>query len=177
MTVNDLGGPGARKPLIVNDLELFNDSCIFFLALYPSYVILYYMMRQRNPDDPRYKIDRTKKVFVYKNLHKDCWSIKQGGLVKVHTTHLDLYQCDFRVNRKGREKVLREKRKNVHAGIRGYITPPEPSYKTWDDIGWWEMSPVTYNPYKNKSFIEQRNGEPRWFANFVKLYPAEVRAI
>ena len=69
------------------------------------------MMRQRNPNDPRYKIDITKKVFVYKNLHKDCWSIKQGGLVKVHATELNLWMCDFKVNQKGREKVLREKEK------------------------------------------------------------------
>ena len=85
------------------------------------------MMRQRNPDDPRYKIDITKKVFVYKTLPQDCWSIKQGGLVKVHATELNLWMCDFRVNRKGREKVLREKRKNVHAGVRGYM-----SESTWD---------------------------------------------
>jgi hypothetical protein len=39
------------------------------------------------------------------------------------------------------------------------------------------MTPLTYNPYKNTSFIEQRTNKPRWFANFVKLYPAHVRAI
>ena len=42
-------------------------------------------------EDPRYKIDTTRKVFVYKNLHKDCWSIKQDGLVKAHANDVTLY--------------------------------------------------------------------------------------
>ena len=50
---------------------------------------------------------------------KGCWSVKQGGLVKPHSTDepILLYDTELKVNRKGREKVLREKRKNVHAGI------------------------------------------------------------
>lgn len=131
-------------------------------------------------EDPRYKIDTKRKVFVYKNLHKNCWSIKQDGLVKAHTEKNDvvrLYSCDFRVNRKGREKVLREQRKNVHAGVRGYLEHPDPSFSVWDDIGWWEMTPVTYNPYRHKSFVDKRTETPRWFASFVQLHPQEVRAI
>ena len=38
----------------------------------------------RNQQDPRYIIKKNRPVYVYKNLHKDCWSIKQHGLVKAH---------------------------------------------------------------------------------------------
>ena len=78
-------------------------------------------MIQRNPQDPRYKIDLKRPVFVYKNLHKDCWSVKQDGLTKAHTNEINMWDCKFQVNAKGRQRVLNEQRKNVHAGIKGYI--------------------------------------------------------
>ena len=48
-------------------------------------------------EDPRYKLDLSKKVFVYKNLHKDCWSIKQDGLVKAHSDKdpISLYETSL----------------------------------------------------------------------------------
>ena len=80
------------------------------------------VMKLRKPEDPRYKIDRSRKVFVYKNLHQNCWSIRQDGLVKAHTKYLYMWDCLFQVNQKGRERVIKEKQKNVHGGILGYIT-------------------------------------------------------
>ena len=119
-------------------------------------------------EDPRYIIDTAKKVFVYKNLHKDCWSIKQGGLVKAHAHDILLYETSFKVNRAGREKVIKEKRKNVHAGVVGYLDHPIPEYATWDE-GTVDLTEVTYNPYKYKSFVEKATEKPRWFSPFVKL--------
>ncbi len=43
LTVNDLGGPGPRKPLIANDLELFCDTCPFFLVFCADSVIIVVM--------------------------------------------------------------------------------------------------------------------------------------
>ena len=133
-------------------------------------------MIKRCPNDPRYEIDETKKVFVYKNLHKDCWSIKQGGLVKAHALHLTLYETHFKVNKKGRDKVLREKKKNVHAGICGYISHPHPSYATWDewDDGEADLLEITYDPYKYRSFVKVANGKPAWFSPYVKMTPSKV---
>ena len=117
----------------------------------------------------RYQIDYKKKVFVYRNLHKNCWSIKQGGLVKAHATEFNLHTCSFEVNRKGRERVLREQRKNVHAGIKGYL-----GESTWDDFPEDMMMEATYNPYKHESFVLKSNDEPRWFADFIKMKPKKV---
>ena len=47
--------------------------------------------------------------------------LKQDGLVKAHTKELILWDCLFQVNSKGRERVLEERQKNVHAGIIGRI--------------------------------------------------------
>ena len=103
-------------------------------------------MELRNQENPKYKIDESRKVFIYKNLHKDCWSLKQDGLVKAHTHDLCLFDCSFRVNAKGRAKVLKERRKNVPAGSSGYIELP-----------WQQPRPniaiAMYNPYKYKSFV------------------------
>ena len=106
----------------------------------------------RTKEDKRYNIDFSRKVFVYKNHHKDCWSVKQDGLVKAHADKLEMWDCSFRVNQKGREKVLKEKRKNVHAGILGRV----------NDIGGTIMvgTEVTYNPYKYDSFVSKEDGHP-----------------
>ena len=115
----------------------------------------------RTKEDKRYDIDFSRKVFVYKNLHKDCWSVKQDGLVKAHADKLEMWDCSFRVNQKGREKVLKEKRKNVHAGILGRV----------DDIGGTIMigTEVTYNPYKYNSFVDKNTESPVYYSGFVTL--------
>ena len=80
-------------------------------------------------EDPRYRLDTNKKVFIYKNLHKDCWSIKQGGLVKAHSDDkpILLYETSLVVNQKGRRKVLKEKRKkpksNLKRKMKGWKIP------------------------------------------------------
>ena len=98
-------------------------------------------------DDPRYKIDESRKVYVYKNLHRNCYSVKQDGLVKMHTDVIYLWDASFRVGAKGRERVLKEKRKNVHAGVSGYID------KAWTHENHPCTNCVIYNPYKWSTFI------------------------
>ena len=117
-------------------------------------------------EDKRYHIDTSRKVFVYKNLHKDCWSIKQDGLVKAHATDLDLWDCAFRVNKKGREKVLAERRKNVHAGVIGYIDGTNCPLEVGTE--------VTYNPYKHSSFVERCTEDPIYYSSFVSLKDNQV---
>ena len=75
------------------------------------------IIKQRKPKDKRYKIDHDRTVRVYRNLHKKCYSIQQDGLVKAHATELYLFDSVFQVNKKGRERVLVEKKKNVHAFV------------------------------------------------------------
>ena len=97
------------------------------------------------------------KVFVYFNLHKKCFSIKalegaMKGRVVAHRDNVLLFHTTFKVSQAGRERVLREKRKNVHAGVCG----------TWHDSGndHGTLSSVkergelvTYNPYKYTTFV------------------------
>ena len=95
---------------------------------------------------------------VYYNLHKRRLSIQQkrrnksGKLfwkVIEHVNHVTLRDPVFKVSEKGRERVLKEKKKNVHAYVEGY---PNVSQIWTDD----DMS-VFYNPYKNSTFVDCDN--------------------
>ena len=115
------------------------------------------------PND-RYKIDESRKVYVYKNLHKDCYSVKQDGLVKLHTHNICLWDASFRVGKKGRERVLNEKRKNVHAGVSGYIDTD------WNDENYPDNTrSVIYNPYKYESFVDGSKETPVYWSSRVRL--------
>ena len=91
-----------------------------------------------------------KRLYVYRNLHLNLFSVRTEGKVVSHVRELILEDARFLVGKKGRERVLREKRKNVHAGISGF----------WAEE--WEANPimraytphkVSYNPYKNETFV------------------------
>lgn len=116
------------------------------------------------------------KVYVYRNLHKDCWSVKalegeHKGRVIYHAQNVTLSDCTFKVSKAGRERVLREKRKNVHAGVVGQlgrINVPL-SYMP-------QMTAVTYNPYKYESFVRKNNDfMPVYGADWV--YMAEDKSV
>jgi len=106
------------------------------------------------------------KVFVYFNLHKKVFSIKalegpDKGRVIAHRRQLVLHDVIFKVSEAGRQRVLRERRKNVHAGVVG----------KWvnDLISVDHKTQVTYNPYKHDSFITKHNEKPIRQANSAFL--------
>jgi hypothetical protein len=97
------------------------------------------------------------KVFVYFNLHKKLFSVKalegpNKGRVVAHRRELSLRHVIFKVSEAGRQRVLQEKRKNVHAGVVGY-------WNDVNDIVDNEIE-VTYNPYKYESFVFKYNEQP-----------------
>lgn len=69
-------------------------------------------------------IDPDRPVRVYRNLHSRLgdgrhWSIRQGQHVVAHADSLHLVDVRFVVSEKGRQRVLSERRKNVHAFAEG----------------------------------------------------------
>ena len=94
------------------------------------------------------------KVFVYFNLHMKMWSVKalegpQKGRVIARTFYVPLRDVQPKVSQKGRDRVLREKRKNVHAGLVGHMLdwPITPKYDRHIPD-----TEITYNPYKSGNF-------------------------
>ena len=111
-------------------------------------------------------IDPAKPVEVYKNLHRGCWSVRQSGIVRFHTYAIALEQCQFKVSESGRQRVLKEKRKNVHAFIKGMVTCKGNRVKG---------DKVTYNPYKMSTF--RKSGQPCHTLDAVVLSTVGVREL
>ena len=115
-----------------------------------------------------------RKVFVYYNLHKHKWSVKdvKTGRVIGHYYEVSLYNAKFKVSEAGRARVLKEKRKNVHAGVEGYLTTDVLARKMDGTILWESQSErhkVTYNPYLYDTFVTVSDKEPIHKAYFVRM--------
>ena len=110
-------------------------------------------------------IDSHKRVFVYWNLHKKCWSVRQSGIVVKHTDDISLKDCRFLVGVSGLERVREEKRKNVHAGVSEYVIREI-------DIPYGQSGSeceVIYNPYKYETFVDYYDHEPILHSDFATL--------
>jgi hypothetical protein len=95
-------------------------------------------------------IDPSKKVRVYRNLHKKCFSVKQNNLVLVHTDHVTLRDCKFIVSKAGQEEIMKGE-------------------SLWGN--------AYYNPYTCDTFIDTYDGSPLETSMFADLYidPTEIR--
>lgn len=93
-------------------------------------------------------IDPLRPVRVYKNLHRDTFSVVQDGLVVAHLDQLCLRDAKPVVSVAGRERVVQEGRKNVHAYLTGMLDEtPAPKARV----------ELTYNPYKSDHFYLKRD--------------------
>jgi len=105
------------------------------------------------------------KVFVYYNLHKKTFSIKdtKTNLVVNHSDMVVLKNGEFKVSQSGRARVLKEKRKNVHAGAKGELV----DLTSNQDLS--KFTEVTYNPYLYDSFVNKNTLEPVYKFNLAIL--------
>lgn len=115
------------------------------------------------------------KVFVYRNLHKKCLSVRamegpSKGRVIAHTDEVFLEDVTFKVSQAGRARVLREKSKNVHAGVVGTMIPAA-VYR--EKAAWEYMTArkdnLTYNPYKYSSFVVKETEDPALSALMARV--------
>ena len=107
------------------------------------------------------------RVFVYFNLHKLLWSVRalegpDKGRVIQHAHEVHLVDCTFKVSEAGRQRVLSERRKNVHAGVVGRLADAAPANMP-------AGLRVTYNPYKYATFVLADTVEPVHAAARVHL--------
>jgi hypothetical protein len=110
------------------------------------------------------------RVKCYRNLHKKCYSIVdlKAGKVFKHQFHVVLKDAWFQVSECGRKRVLKERRKNVHAWIRGTLLET--------NFGFPDLQPkeAYYNPYKTKTFVDKETNEPVERASIVMLAPGHI---
>ncbi len=96
-------------------------------------------------------IDLEKPIRVFRNLtKKGVWySIQQNKLTVAHAKRLCIGNCTFVVNQKGRERVVRTKRKEFHAYIEGkYGTSGMGTSAEQNDL----PAIIKYDPFKYKQF-------------------------
>jgi hypothetical protein len=101
---------------------------------------------------------------IYRNLHKNCFSVlkynkaKKGFRLHTHVDEALLIDVTTKVSDAGRQRVLREKSKNVHAFILANDFIP---IESWPD----NLTPqvnadeLYYNPYTTDQFINKTNGQ------------------
>ena len=113
-------------------------------------------------------------VDVYRNLTKGCWSIrarrgKYKGKVVAHADMLNLWECFFHVSEAGRQRVLSEKKKTVHAWVTGMFHQGGCGGILPDHAA-WTLEGMKYNPYKQEVFTTLE-GSPRKVAKRVTFGP------
>jgi len=91
------------------------------------------------------------KVAVYWNLHKNIFSIQSRetsdyGKVIAHKDSVVVALPKFVVRQAGRDQVLQDKKKNVHAFVVGHLTEAR-------FLSSGNPFRISYNPYKNNSFV------------------------
>ena len=117
--------------------------------------------------------DSAPRVFVYRNLTAAVWSVRaidgpHAGKVVLHAVDVLLADAEFKVSEAGRQRVLAEGQKNVHAGVVGTLvnaTVVKERYSMAPTCRVNSNGPfcngefgagdteVTYNPYKYESFV------------------------
>lgn len=94
------------------------------------------------------------KVFVYKNLNKKCFSVRDvaSGRVIAHSYSLILEDCTFKVSQKGSKRVKETGAKFVHAGIEGYLVINPFHYLDFNT----HSLKVMYDPKLHNNFVDAK---------------------
>lgn len=112
------------------------------------------------------------RVYVYRNLKhgrsaKPLYSVMYRGKVIKHVRRILLDNVEFRVREGGRQRVLKEQRKNVHAFVIGNVVR---SVMGIDKNRDRHLSPnVRYNPFEAGYFQVIPSGRPIRGAEAVLL--------
>lgn len=139
------------------------------------------------------------RVEIYRNLHNGKLSIRDAKTKHVigHAARVYLHHAEFKVSQAGRKRVLREKRKNVHAVVNGVlgkaeafqpykgrdIEPYQHEYSVFHPefgtgvVGISRLYDITYNPYRFNQFWCEEVDEPVFEAPLVRIMPESITAI
>lgn len=107
------------------------------------------------------EVNINKPVQVYRCLVRsgNIYSIKQNGHVVGHTEELTLRDVNFHVNKKGRERCLKQKQRNVHAWVTGTINDKNVDCK----------NKLHYNPYKADYFRTEEKDSELLFSKYLTI--------
>ena len=109
------------------------------------------------------------RVEVYYNLHKNVFSVRHKGKVIAWGNRVTIENPEYVVREKGRQKVLEEGRKNVHAFVRGTLSDINNFKFGKIQQRLSEPREVTYNPYKYDSFVDGNTYQPVKKSKWARL--------
>lgn len=112
------------------------------------------------------------KVDIYFNLHKKVLSVRHKGRVIHHSNYVKILNPTFVVSEAGRQRVLKEKRKNVHAFVRGELASLDNNPKESAA----DLQTITYNPYKYSSFVKKSDETPISTASEAHIFGRHILA-
>lgn len=112
------------------------------------------------------------KVDVYRNLSKKCLSVRFRGRVIAHVERIALRNVAFVVSEAGRQRVLRDRRKNVHAFLRGEWLGPFEMYSLPPSIT--GHADVRYDPYQYDHFHNLTADKPVRTADMAWIADGKV---
>ena len=104
-------------------------------------------------------LDRSRPVRVFKNWQRGCYSVMQDGVVRASARQVLLRDVEFLVRASGRERMLRLKRKTVHAYAVGYLEDlvhPNESASLPAIDGRYTV----YDPYRFMTFVDRDTQQP-----------------
>lgn len=113
-----------------------------------------------------------KRVRVHWNFHRKEFSICQNGRVVGYAKCIWLHNVEFKVGVKGRERVIREGVKNVHAYVYGDLYLVDDTNNHWYKN---HETTVRYNPYEYSSFVDELD-QPIYNARNVMLNAVDGKA-
>jgi len=107
---------------------------------------------------------------IYRNLRNKCFSVlkydeeKKGYRLYAHVTKALLYNVVTKVSEPQRQRVIKDKQKNVHAFIMArYYLPIQ------EDRHIQPSQEIYYNPYQQNHFTIGKGGKPFQYSEFALL--------
>lgn len=118
-------------------------------------------------------------VYVYRNLKHGrhappLYSIMRNGRVIDRRPRVLLSDATFVVHEKGRQRVIKEQRKNVHAFVKGRLVDERGGFGIDADSAKDLPAKVRYNPYEGPNFTWE--GRPVKGARAVLLNERGISA-
>jgi len=105
------------------------------------------------------------KYYVYRNLHTGGFSVKFRGRVIDRDNFFLGVGVTFKVNEAGRQRVIKDKKKNVHA----YSVCDKYTFAVNKDVDKIDkLKVISYNPYASAQFMCE--GKPIEKTNSVLFY-------
>jgi len=114
------------------------------------------------------------KFYVYRNLHRDCFSVKLRGKVIDWPEHFIMNNAEFKVSNAGQNRARKQKQRNVHAYVAAdnYLKLDYSQAQAILEKNLFTQ--VYYNPFKTDTFVNCETGKPIHNVEYLLGYQNKI---